>query len=197
MKKDLSAIPEIKKLALEFANGFVGIKEQGSNRGKEIDTIQKEFGMQGQQYCVMFCLYCYILAFQKLGFSYKGIIPHIASSQTLFEEAKKPSQSPYVSAVYYDPKNIKKGDLVIWRKRLLWKGHAGIIESVNEDFTKITTIEGNTANSDFGNQRDGDGIYRRIRKTSGIGNTSSNFYIRGFISMERFIEIKFIDNGRY
>jgi surface antigen len=46
--------------------------------------------------------------------------------------------------------------------------HVALVEAVNGDGT-ITTIEGNTSSGRRGSQRDGDGVYRRTRRTGIVG----------------------------
>jgi len=163
--------------AIETANSLVGTKEEGNNRGAVIDMIQAPFGLVGQQYCVMFVLYCYMQA--CLRNSGKLLIEKTASSQTLFEYATK------MGITYTDPKLMQPGDIAIYRKFKLWAGHAALITSkLNNDLT-FNTIEGNTSNSNFGSQRDGDGIYRRIRNARKINFSQSSFYLRGFISIRK------------
>lgn len=179
---------ELTKTAIAMAGTLLGTKEvpPKSNRGLVIDKIQQYFGLRGQQYCVMFVLYCYIEACNRLKIKFS--FPLTASSQTLFEDAKK------IGATYTDPKLIKPGDIVIWRKLKLWQGHAGmVISSLFNDGT-FWTIEGNTSNSDYGSQTDGDGIYKRIRKANKINFTLSNFYIRGFIDVDKYFKLKGVEN---
>lgn len=163
--------------ALEIATKFIGTKEEGQNTGPVIDEIQKKFGFHGVQYCVLFTLYCYKQACEELGIKYP--FPQTASSQTLFDWALKNK------IAYTDTRSLTRGDIVIWRKFKLWQGHAGlVISSFDEEHNTFKTIEGNTANSDYGNQRDGDGIYIRRRFARKIDFSVDNFYLRGFINVK-------------
>jgi hypothetical protein len=161
--------------SLTIAESLIGTKEEGQNRGKVIDKIERLFGMTGQQYCVMFVLYCYMVSSAQN--NSKFLLPETASSQTLFECAKK------IGLTYTDPNKIKPGDICIFRKYKLWEGHAALINSyLNADKT-FGTYEGNTYDNDFGSQREGDGIYKRIRKAGSQNFVESSFYIRGFIDI--------------
>lgn len=156
------------------ASKYIGTKEVGSNGGTVIDKIQKVFGMQGQQYCVMFALYVLLETEPKLN------ILKTASSQSLFEWALKNGYT------YTDPTKVKAGDIVIWRKFNLWQGHAGLIASQYDlESQTFKTIEGNTSNGDYGSQRDGDGIYKRIRNAGKVSWVVDNFYLRGFIDIDK------------
>lgn len=169
------------KDAITLANGYIGTKEQpaGSNRGVSIDAIQKSFGFQGVQYCALFAQYIYKAVSIIYHTDFK--LPGTASSQTLYEWAK---QNGYASN---DFSLLKPGDIIIWRKMKLWQGHVGLVVSVNFMEQCFETIEGNTSNSDFGSQRDGDGIYRRKRFMKKADFVVDNFWLRGFIQMRKVL----------
>lgn len=165
---------------IEIANEFVGTKEKGQNRGGIIDLIQRDFGLRGLPYCVMFILFCFKKACKELGLSY--LFLHTASTQTLFRWAKKKG------ITYTDIDLIKPGDIVVWRKFMLWKGHAALVTSpllTPYNDKAFQTIEGNTSNSTYGLQRDGDGIYKRVRYANKLSFKVDNFYLRGFINVEK------------
>jgi hypothetical protein len=162
--------------AIQNARDLVGTKEAGNNRGILIDKIEKEFGLVGQAYCVMFILYCYIQAAKK--YSETLLLPKTASSQTLFEYAQKQNLT------YQDPTLLKPGDIAIYRKFKLWQGHAAfVVSNYSPEEKTFQTIEGNTSNSNFGSQSDGDGIYNRVRACKKINFEIGSFYLRGFIDM--------------
>lgn len=182
----------ITQLAIETATSLVGIKETTENRGKEIDEIQRKMGYIGLPYCVIFILYCYQMSCEKL--KIKNYLPDTASSQTLFDWAFKNN------FVYTNPDLVKPGDIAIWRKYKLRQGHAGLIVSpiMMDNEKMFRTIEANTFNSDYGNQRDGNGIYKRIRYAKKIDFDVDGFYLRGFIDVEKIFngeisEKEFID----
>jgi len=170
----------ITQRAIEIAKSFKGARELGQNRGEEIDLIQKEFGFKGVQYCVLFTLYCYKKAIEEAGFPYK--LPHTASSQTLYEEARK------AGVVSADFDLMVSGDIVIWRKFKLWQGHAAIALSTPNPIDKsFLTIEGNTQPDTKGDQRDGGGIYQRFRYAKKADFVMDAFYLRGYIKMAEWM----------
>jgi len=175
---------------IEIASSLVGVREKGQNRGGMIDIIQRKMGYIGLPYCVIFVLYCYTKACELLDLEY--LFPATASTQTLYGWAKKQK------ITYTDPAEIKPGDIVIWRKFKLWKGHAALItSSLLSPFKDkmFSTIEGNTSNSTYGSQRDGDGIYKRLRSAKKLNFEIDNFYIRGFIDVEKLYDnTVFADN---
>lgn len=164
--------------AVKVGLSLDGTKEVGQNRGGMVDAIQKEFGFKGVQYCVLTTLYCYKKACEYFGVDY--YLPKTASSQTLFEEAKK-----YTST---DFSKIQPGDIVIWRKFKLWQGHAGLCISLFDmESNSFRTIEGNTSPDKNGNQREGDGIYQKLRYARKMDFTVDNFYLRGYINMTEYL----------
>lgn len=170
---------EVIRKALDWAQWFVGTLEdpKDSNRGNKIDMIQEAFGFIGVQYCVLFVLYCYkkACAAQKVNYPF----PDTASSQTLYEWAVK---NGYAET---DFSKLKHGDIVIWRKFKLWQGHAAIVKNVFPEYKAFTTIEGNTQNSELGDQRDGGGIFIRTRYMRKADFRLDAFYLRGFIQVRK------------
>jgi hypothetical protein len=159
---------------LAYANSLIGTKEIGVNRGAIIDAIEKEFGLQGEPYCAMFAIHC----ITKTNSSCKII--KTASSQTLWEWAAKKG------ITYTDPKLLTPGDLVVWRKLKLWKGHVGIVAGpYDEESHSFRTIEGNTSSGKKGSQDNGNGIYKRARFAGASDWTVDAFYLRGFINIDK------------
>jgi len=168
---------QIIKTALQYAKNFVGTLEEppNSNHGDTIDKLQKAMGYNGVQYCALFAQYIYKLAYNLIPF------PNTASSQTLYQWAEK---KKYVST---DFNEMQVGDIVIWRKLKLWQGHVGVVTDIDFAHQMFTTIEGNTSNSDFGDQRDGGGIFQRIRYMRKQDFTVDTFYLRGFIQIRKVL----------
>ena len=163
--------------ALEWATELVGTVEvpKNSNRGVLIDDIQKVFGYKGVSYCALFAQWCYRRACAGLNipFPFSGT----ASSQTLYQQALKKNW------IKTDFAELKRGDIVIWRKQKLWLGHVGIVERTFPDLQSFHTIEGNTSSGDSGSQSNGGGIYRKVRYMKKTDFTVDGFYLRGFISI--------------
>lgn len=176
--------------ALEWAYQLTGILEdpKDSNRGPAIDDIQKSFGYKGVQYCALFAQYIYKRACLDLNipFPFSGT----ASSQTLFQEALK---SGFVET---DFSKLRSGDIIIWRKLKLWQGHVGVVKSVDFATQSFTTIEGNTSSSDKGSQRDGGGIFERVRYMKKQDFVVDAFYLRGFINCRKVFNIDFLESNK-
>ena len=177
---------DVIKRAIDWAIHFQGTIEvpKNSNRGVVIDDIQKAFGFKGVSYCALFVLYCYKRACAFAGAKY--IFPDIgdknyspASSQSLYQWAIKNG------CAETDFSKLQAGDIVIWRKFKLWQGHVGIVTSVDQEHKTFMTMEGNTSNSDFGDQREGGGIYQRLRYMRKADFVTDAFYLRGFINVRK------------
>ncbi len=189
----------IKNRLIENAIKYCGILEnpKNSNRGEVIDIIQKEFGFEGIPYCVLFVLYIYKKTLEEFGIKLPLLVT--PSSQTLFNWAQNKG------LIETDFSKLGAGDIVIWRKFKLWQGHAGIVISVNHSEKSFLTVEGNTSaehllsicpascrvpgseNSDFGDQREGGGIFKRKRYMRKADFAMDAFYLRGFIPADRII----------
>lgn len=176
-----TGIEDVIKGVILYASSAIGEREEPpkSNRSKLIDKIQSYFGLKGQQYCVMFVLYCFmqILKNHSIPFPF----PKTASSQTLYTECEKKGWTTT------DLGKVKPGDIMIFRKYHTWTGHAALVVDVGTN--TVTTIEGNTSNGNFGSQSDGDGIWKRIRPVNTAEFKVDNWYIRGFIQVRKAILI--------
>ena len=139
---------------LTIARGEIGYREGRNNDSK----YGAAYGMNFNPWCVMFIWWC----FQRAGAGklfYGG--NRTALCSTLYNYHKSVGQSVGTSA-------LRAGDIVFFdfsgRKQAT--NHVGIVESVTG--STVTTIEGNTSSGASGSQSNGDGVYRRQRRTSVI-----------------------------
>ena len=139
---------------LTIARGEIGYREGRNNDSK----YGAAYGMNFNPWCVMFVWWC----FQRAGASklfYNG--NRTALCSTLYNYHKGVGQS-------VSPSALRAGDIVFFdfsgRKQAT--NHVGIVESVMG--STVTTIEGNTSSGSSGSQSNGDGVYRRQRRTSVI-----------------------------
>ena len=139
---------------LTIARGEIGYREGRNNDSK----YGAAYGMNFQPWCVMFVWWCFQRANAGKLF-YGG--NRTALCSTLYNYHKGVGQSVGTSA-------LRAGDIVFFdfsgRKQAT--NHVGIVESVTG--STITTIEGNTSSGASGSQSNGDGVYRRQRRTSVI-----------------------------
>lgn len=169
--------------AIQIALSYVGEKEDpaGSNSSQKIDLVQSSFNYNKVQYCALFSQYIYKVSCKLFGIEFP--FPGTASSQTLYEWAKKNN------CASNNFSELQVGDIIIWRKRKLWQGHVGVVVDVDFMNEVFYTVEGNTSNSDFGSQRDGDGIYKRKRFMKKSDFVVDAFWLRGFIKIRQAIDI--------
>jgi hypothetical protein len=139
---------------LSTARSQLGTKEKppGSNRTR----YGAAYGGDGQAWCAKFVWW----VFRESRAS--GLIPKAAYTPTFakwFRDNGRWGTAPRPGAVvFFD----FPGDGV---NRI---SHVGLVEAVNRDGT-IQTIEGNTCRGGVGSQRDGDGVFRRTRRTGIVG----------------------------
>lgn len=139
---------------LQIARTQIGTVEKpaGSNHTK----YGLAYGMDGVAWCAMFTWWC----FGQAGDA--PLVPKSAYTPTVagwFQARGQWGSAPRQGAlVFFD----FPGDGV---ERI---SHIGIVEAVNADGT-ITTIEGNTTSGTSGSQRDGGGVWRRIRRAGIVG----------------------------
>ena len=124
----------------------VGIKEVGgNNKGKDIDRILSPFGLKGVAWCQALQYYCFWATGEPIP------IMKTAGSQAVFNDAKKRGKAK--------PYQAKVDALLIYRTVKSWTGHSARIIKIGQ-MGWVETIEGNTGS---GNQREGDGVYRKKR----------------------------------
>lgn len=133
------------------AESHIGTTETGRNRGKMVNKYLKSVDLgPGYSWCAAFVRY----VLDEANVAY----PNVRSAVATKYITRRSIKAKHVAKGYEE---IYPGWLVIWRKYSTWKGHIGIV--VDWDGQSGTTIEGNTSNSDYGSQRDGDGVWKRNR----------------------------------
>jgi surface antigen len=139
---------------LTTARSQLGTVERppGSNR----TPYGAEYGNDGQAWCAMFVWW----VFRKSLAS--SLIPKTAYTPTFaqwFRDHRQWGNDPRPGAVvFFDFPNDNVNRI----------SHVGLVEAVNGDGT-VTTIEGNTSSGQSGSQHDGDGVWRRTRRTGIVG----------------------------
>ncbi|MEJ7558683.1 MAG: CHAP domain-containing protein [Pedobacter sp.] len=130
---------------IKYAREEIGVREtNNANSGIRVEAYLAYVGFEkGAPWCAAFVSWVYNKAGYKL--------PKSAWSPALFPHSKR-SKEPEPGMIFgiYFP-NLKR------------VGHCGIVESIRNDW--LTTIEGNT--NALGS-REGDGVYRKLRKKQTI-----------------------------
>lgn len=138
---------------LKVARAQLGTKESpaGSNRTK----YGRAFGMDGYPWCAMFTWWVLREAHGN-----GDLHPEIAWTPGLakwFREQDRYGTTPRVGAIaFFDfPDSVDRIQ------------HVGIVEAIRND-GDLQTIEGNTSAGASGSQANGDGVYRRTRRTRDV-----------------------------
>jgi len=155
---------------LRIAQGFVGVKEVGSNRGYWIDRWNKGSGVAyGSPYCASYGRFCLD--------SSGAATPKIRSPLATAWLRNKGTIS--AKDVFYGMAAVPSGSCVIWRNGETISGHfAFLVKWINK--RTFTTIEANTSSGVKGSQRDGNGVYNRTRTLSPF----AYFRVVGFVPVE-------------
>jgi len=132
---------------LEVAAREIGVREVGRNRGERVETYLACVGLEpGNPWCAAFVSWVYLMASRELALPCPLHITGGALKLLRFADPSERSEEPDVGAIFV----IDHGGGL---------GHVGIVEQVERDH--LVTIEGN---SDGGGSREGDGVYRRVRR---------------------------------
>lgn len=152
---------------IKIAQGFVGVKEAGQNRGFWIDLWNRRAGISvGNPYCATFGKFCLDSA--------GAITPTVRSP--LATNWLKNKAVISAKDVYFGMKDVPVGSCVIWRNGETISGHFGFFVKWISKYV-LYTIEANTSSGESGSQRDGSGVYNRKRTLSPF----AYFRIVGFV----------------
>lgn len=142
----------IRDAALAIAGTQVGMRETSRNSGPEVDAYLASVGLgPGYSWCAAFVFWC----FHKASVDAQDVNPCPRTAGALhmreLADAAELRDTPEAGDVFV----IDHGHGL---------GHVGFVESFKPDGT-LVTVEGNT---NGGGSREGDGVYRRTRKTTEI-----------------------------
>lgn len=163
--------------AIEIAEEFVGKTESKlkPNWAPWLDNLfaraGNSFGWRaGMSYCMAAAFACYAAAAKELGLELP--LDGSASTQTFYNDARlqeRVSKSP------------ARGDIIIFQVGNAWQGHAGIVVGCTPD--SVSTIEFNTGGTMNGSQRNGEGVYMKLRKYKDFPRSDTKLWIKGFVKM--------------
>lgn len=141
---------------IEIVTAEIGVKETGGdNHGARVEEFQKAVDgkAQSESWCMAFVQWAIKLVEVQMNVS----SPIFSSEhcRTVW------NNSPALRVDKPFP-----GCVVIWQHGNTTNGHTGVVTSVTD--TNISTVEGNTSTGK-GVDRNGDGVYARIRTKTGSG----------------------------
>lgn len=162
----MNAPGKIALRAVEDAIVNVGVQEVGNNRGKWVETYLRFVGAHpGDSWCAAFVAY-------RIWTAAKGLIHSIPvefpkSAWTPHYAAWAKAQNLWLPKVRIE--EARRGDLCCFyfegKGRI---AHIGIVTEVGPGNT-FHSVEGNTSPDNKTVNRDGDGVYRKMRKVSALG----------------------------
>lgn len=149
----------------EIAKSYLGTLEEGANKGHQVELFQRcvDGKAQGEPWCMAFVQFCLNAVESELG--HRSNLYSSEHCLTVWEKTPQELRSkvPLV------------GSVVLWRKKGTTQGHTGVVTEVLTPGS-FRTAEGNT-NDGSGINRDGDGVYARVRTGLGTGD----FEVLGFL----------------
>jgi hypothetical protein len=149
-----------KQALLESAKSYLHVREQGNNRGTEVEKIQRSAGGKpGDAWCMEFVQHVVKDIETKTGA--RSNIKRSNRCRDVWEQTPKENRLS----------RPEPGSLVIW------KNHVGIIESVSPDGKSFKTIEGNTTNPNNKNEQ---GVFEKDRK---LGELEPGNPLLGFVKV--------------
>lgn len=146
-----------------------GITEVGAdNHGHMVELFQSTMGhAEGEPWCMAFLQSC-VAYVETFGFD-SGLFP-TEHCLTAFTNSK-----------CLHPVEPVAGDIIIWQLDGTTRGHCGLITSVQTNW--LHTIEGNTSPATGEIERNGDGVYEKIRPRGGMGKMREIGYLRPFVNL--------------
>lgn len=151
------------------ARRWIGVTEKGGNNsGPEVEMFQKAVDGKAvkEAWCASFMQYCIKEVAKRF-----GVAQAVASTEhcmTLWNMSKTALRSA----------TPKVGYLVVWNHKGTANGHIGVVTRII-DSTTFEALEGNTGPGS-GVEREGDGVYLKIRSIHGAGNMLVKGYVKPF-----------------
>lgn len=169
----------IARRAASDAEANVGVREEGNNAGKAVETYLAAVGLtKGAPWCAAFVRYRMEAAAKALGLTLPKNFPDSGWTPAYQEYAKANAVWIPVSSAKAGAAKPERGDLCCFyfpaKGRI---AHIGIV--VKPGARGVYTVEGNTGpDAGPGVEREGDGVYRKFRRWAAFGKHG------GFVRLE-------------
>jgi len=165
IKVQLKCNQQLLEKSYDILYNQIGVTEEtGKNDGVIVESYLASIGLsKGNPYCAAGQYFCFSQACKDLAMDKKEIpVARTGLAVTMFKIAKKKGvEVPYSPSVH---------DLIVWVKPNGVNGHIERIVNIIDD-DSVETIAFNTSNGKSGSQREGDGVFLRVRSiTEKIGN---------------------------
>lgn len=168
----------IADLIIAEARKWIEVREQGYNKGKEVEMFQKAVDgkAQGESWCMAFVQFCVLQVAKQLDLSEENLRKTFYPTEHCLTLWNK-TQAKYKSQL------CSTGMIAIWQHGDTTSGHTGF--TIDKPFYEASgeyfkTIEGNTNKA---GSREGDGVYNKTRSLK----SSETFKLRGFIDLPSMI----------
>jgi hypothetical protein len=159
----------------QVAEQYLDVREQGSNRGTEVEAFLSESGgSAGNSWCAAFVSHCHHEAASFLCGS--TTCTHTVRAVAMIFDGRDASNLTFSKqSVISGSVSPIAGDVMVMvtqgsvnaldagRPRVLLKGHTGMVQSYFSSIEVLSTVEGNTDGSGSSN---GDGVYQRTDRMS-------------------------------
>lgn len=181
---------DLPELAVQKGKAYLHVREHTNrNDAPEIDRMLAYLGLpKGLSWCAAYSLYCYKGAADEL--RVKQPFPKYGRVAMLWSACQRnPLKFRVITSdeVRLGSVRLQPGDLPLWANGTIntsrdknlgrfqdFNGHTGLVVQQLSP-RSFRSIEGNTQPGPGGNQREGGGVYERIREING-----GNFRILGF-----------------
>lgn len=151
--------------------------EVGENKGQVVEGFQKAVDgkAQGEPWCMAFVQFC-LKQVDALARTMDWVTPPDGGNLLFHSEScwETWTRSPDFCRSYHP----FPGAIAIWRNVNNTSGHTGIVTKLGAKEGEFHTIEGNTSDSSLADQREGDGVFMKLRK----GHLSSSLRLMGFLN---------------
>jgi hypothetical protein len=168
-----------------YARNLLYIRERtGNNDHPVIDQMLVYLGLPKHlSWCLAFCLWCWHGAVNPLPF------PKIARCSTFWEQTQDQEwkyKTFDLEDVAWGIEKARAGDIMIFSHAKVagknnWNGHAALVRGQISS-RSFATIEGNTSSGNAGSQREGNGVFERIRSPK-----QGNMALEGFVRSRRYL----------
>jgi hypothetical protein len=161
------------------------IEKGGENRGKEVEAYLASCIPSlppGSPWCVAHVRFRLKQAATDFGTTYDATMPRTGYTPDWVRWAKRTGHWISVADAKANPGRLREGDIVCFYFKALGRhAHMGMIDKVRADGSGVLTVEGNTSpeqDDDDYVDRDGDGLYPKVRDWSELGEFG------GFITID-------------
>lgn len=163
------------EIALKYAN----IKELPGNVFGNDTEFGRKLHAAGQKDGEAYCAYTQEVIFKE------ALPNRVAELDKLFNASAVQTFKNFRDAAFLNGFLPQIDCLVFWQKyvngKADWRGHMGVVISIDLDGRRYKTVEGNTGGGV--NNREGDGVYIKSHNLEGAATVENGLRLLGFIQV--------------